>query len=161
MGVQGFEYSDASEIFREISDLVDGFEDFTCSGRKACRMPFEVEITASPAAPHRMKTTRKEYPYLLYTSPPEHAYRGFPITAWVEGFRALSGEAMVDINSEDAARADISNGDGVAVTSPDFEQVCRAQVLDEQPRGTLHVALRPGDSIGGNPHPAKIRKYNV
>ncbi len=161
MGSGGFDYSDAREIHNEISSLVKGFGGYDGIKRKPssliCEGKFSIPKSKSPST----KKTNKNFPLLLNTSIVEHVYRGFPLSTWVEGAQTLFAEGIVDINPEDARKARISQGDEVVVTSAGFKKVWPARILSEQTRGTLHVTLPKGESIGSNPHRVKIRKRNV
>ena len=161
MGAKGFDFSSAREIHEEISSLVKGFGDFDNPARKATSLTCEGELTVSQRRSSGTKKADKKLPFLLTTSMVEHTYRGFPLSTWVEGASALFAPGVVDINSEDAKKAGISERDEVVVTSSHFEKTWPARMVSEQPKGTLHVTLLRGESVGPNPHPVKIRKKNV
>jgi len=154
----GFDFSNVGEIHEEISSLVKGFGDFGGSKRKVGSLVCEGELNISKAKSPRIKKTNKKFPFLLNASVVEHTYRGFALSTWVEGARKLFTEGLVDINSEDARKAKISQGDEVVVTSANFEKIWPARITSEQAQGTLHVTLRPGEYIGPNLHPVRIRK---
>jgi len=161
MGKAGFDFSSAREIHEEISCLVKRFGDFDSPTRKAGSLICEGELISPQTKSSRTKKTDKKFPFLLNTSVVEHAYRGFPLSTWVEGARKLFAEGTVDINSEDAGKVKISQGDEVVVTSAHFERTWPVRILSEQPQGTLHVTLRQGELVGPNPHPVRIRKKDV
>jgi predicted molibdopterin-dependent oxidoreductase YjgC len=161
MGKKGFDFSSARQVHKEISAMVKGFGDFSGTKRKATSLTCEGKLNISPAKSKAIKKTDKKYPFLLNVSLVEHTHRGLPLSTWVEGARTLFGEGIVDINSEDARRAKISEGDEVAVTSAHFKRSWPARISSEQPRGTLHVTLGEGESLGPNPHPVRIRKKDV
>jgi predicted molibdopterin-dependent oxidoreductase YjgC len=161
MGERGFDFSNVGEIHEEISHMVKGFGDFDGTKRKAGPLICEGKPSIPQTKSSEIKKASKKFPFLLNTSIVEHAYKGFPLSAWVEGARKLFTEGMVDINSEDARKAKISQGDEVVVTSANFEKTWPARILSEQPQGTLHVTLRQGESVGPNPHPVRIRKKDV
>jgi formate dehydrogenase alpha subunit len=161
MGKSGFDFSSAGEVHEEISSLVKGFGDFESSERKPRSLICEGNLNIPKAKSHGAKKTDKKFPFLLTTSVVEHTYRGFPLSNWVEGARKIFADGTVDINSEDAKKARIAQGDEVAVTSAHFEKIWPVRIVSEQPRGTLHVTLRQGEWVGPNPHPVRIRKKNV
>ena len=161
MGVKGFDFSSASQIHEEISGLVERFGDFNDTQRTASSLRCEGEFNIPPGKSAEIKKTGKKFPLLLTTSVVEHIYRGFPLSTWVEGAKKLFAEGMVAINPEDAEKAGISEGDEVVVTSTHFEKIWPVRILSDQPQGTLHVTLRPGESLGPNPHPVRIRKKDV
>ncbi len=102
-----------------------------------------------------------EYPFILTTSICEHTYRGFSISAWVDGAKVLFAEATVEMNPQDAERAGISQGDEVSVISPVFGITLKASILSSQEKGSLHISLSHGESVGADPYPAKIVKSNA
>jgi formate dehydrogenase alpha subunit len=161
MGKKGFNFSDVRELHDEISHLVKGFEDFDGTGREASSLICEGKFDIPKIRSLSTKKKDKRFPFLLTTSVVEHTYRGFPLSIWVEGARKVFTEGMVDINTEDARKAELSPGDEVVVTSAHFEKIWPAKISGDQPQGTLHVTLRPGESVGPNPHPVRIRKKDV
>jgi anaerobic selenocysteine-containing dehydrogenase len=88
-------------------------------------------------------------------------HRGFPLSTWVEGARMLFPEGVLSMSSDDAKKARIADGDKVLVRSANFEKTWPVRIVSEQPKGTLHVTLRQGESVGSNPHRVRIRKKNV
>ena len=161
MGKKGFNFSSVREIHKEISSMVKGFENFDNPARKPMSLTCEAELVFPQAKSKRTKKEDRKFPFLLNTSVVEHTYRGFPLSAWVDGAAKLFVEGMVEINPEDAKKAKIAEGDQVMVTSVSFEKTWPARITSEQPQGTLHVTLSRGESVGPNPHRVKIRKKNV
>jgi len=161
MGKKGFDFSSARKVHKEISSLVRRFGNFDKPSRKATPLTCEVELFIPKAKSRRMKKTDKRFPFLLNTSMIEHTYRGFPLSTWVEGARVLFPEGVLHVNSADAKKTRISEGDEAVVTSADFERTWPVRIVSEQPKGTLHVTLHQGESVGPNPHRVRIRKKNV
>lgn len=161
MGKKGFDFSGARKVHKEISGLVKGFGSFDKPSRKATPLTCEAELFIPEIKSKRTKKTDRRFPFLLNTSVVEHTHRGFPLSTWVQGARELFPEGVLCVNSEDARKAKLSEGDQVVVTLADFEKSWPVRIVSEQPQATLHVALRQGDSIGPNPHRVRIRKKNV
>jgi formate dehydrogenase alpha subunit len=161
MGIKGFDFSSASEIHEEIAGLVKGFGDFNNISRVATPLICEGELLIYQIKPPEMKKTDKKFPFVLHTSLIEHTYRGFPLSTWVEGLRAIFPEGRIEINPEDAQKFEISDGDQVLVTSDSFEKAWVAKLSSDQSPGTLHVTLPPAESLGPNPFSVKIRKKDV
>jgi formate dehydrogenase alpha subunit len=161
MGKKGFDFSSALEIHQEISSLVKGFEDFDVKEREAgplmCAGKLIVPLTSSS----RSKKEDEKFPFLLTTSVVEHVYRGFPLSTWVEGAGVLLTEGIVEINLEDAEKAEICEGDEIVVISESFEKIWPIRITSDQPVGTLHVTLHQGESIRPNPHPVRIKKKDA
>jgi formate dehydrogenase alpha subunit len=161
IGKEGFEFSSVSEIHSDMMGWwVEAFGDFGIK-REAGALMYEGEFNVSQAEPSKTKKQDKKYPLLLTTSVVEHTYRGFPLSTWVEGLRAIFPDGRIEINPEDAQKFEISDGDQVLVTSDRFEKAWVAKLSSDQSPGTLHVTLPPAESIGPNPFLVKIRKKNV
>jgi formate dehydrogenase alpha subunit len=161
MGEKGFDFSTSAEIHEEISSLVKGFENFDNTERKAGSLICEGELNVSPSKSSRTTKQDKKFPFLLTTSVVEHAYRGFPLSTWVEGAGVLFTEGMVEINPADAKETGICEGDEIVVNSESIEKIWPVRITSDQPIGTLHVTLHQGESIRPNPHPVRIRKKDA
>ncbi|MEJ2637001.1 MAG: molybdopterin-dependent oxidoreductase, partial [Calditrichia bacterium] len=161
MGVAGFDFKNAAEIHREISQFVPGFENFEKPGRNPSPLDCEGKFIFPEKATLKRKRTNKKFPIVLRTSIPEHTHRGFSLSSRVDGAKKLFPEETITINSQDARRKHISDGDRIMVKSPNFDMDWRATISDEQPSGTLHINLPMGESLERNPHPVSIRKKNV
>jgi predicted molibdopterin-dependent oxidoreductase YjgC len=160
MGKSGFDYQSASEVWQEISSLVDGFGSFESPSREVRPLVSEAVFVRTNADATANKAS-SALPFILSASAAEHVYYGFPLSTWVGGAKKLFAEGIVDISPKDAAETGISEGDQVVVTSDHIEQVWPARVVPDQPEGVLHVVLRQGESINPNPHRVSIRKKNV
>jgi formate dehydrogenase alpha subunit len=161
MGMEGFDFSSASEIHEEIAGLVKGFGDFDNISRVATPLICDGELLISQIKPSEIRKTDKKFPFILHTSLIEHTYRGFPLSTWVEGLKAIFPEGKIEINPEDAQKFEISDGDQVLITSDRFEKAWVAKLSSDQSPGTLHVTLPPAESMGPNPFLVKIRKKDV
>ncbi|MGB7061330.1 MAG: molybdopterin-dependent oxidoreductase [Candidatus Zixiibacteriota bacterium] len=161
MGKKGFDFSSARQVHKEISGLVKGFGNFDRPSRKPTLLTCEVDLTVPAAKLKRMKKADKNFPFLLNTAVVEHTHRGFPLSTWVEGARILFPEGVLSMSSDDAKKTRIADGDKVLVRSANFEKTWPVRIVSEQPKGTLHVTLRQGESVGSNPHRVRIRKKNV
>ena len=157
----GFDFSGARKVHKEISSLVKGFGNFDNPPRKATPLTCEAELFVPKTKSKKAEKADKRFPFLLNTSVVEHTHRGFPLSTWVEGAATLFPEGVLYINSEDAKKAKVCEGEEVAVTSAEFEKSWPVRIVSEQPQGTLHVTLRQGESVGSNPHWVRIRKKNV
>jgi predicted molibdopterin-dependent oxidoreductase YjgC len=160
MGKSGFDYRSASEIWQEISSLVDGFGDFESPSQEVHPLVSEAIFMAANAAA-TAKQASDALPFILSASAAEHVYCGFPLSTWVGGARKLFADGIVDVSPKDAAGTGISEGDEIVVTSDHIEWVWPVRVVPDQPEGVLHVVLRQGESINPNPHRVSIRKKNV
>jgi predicted molibdopterin-dependent oxidoreductase YjgC len=161
MGFKGFDFKSAGDIHQEISLMIEGFTNFQSPDRLARSLKCEGTLMTSQTVSPVVGRVGAEFPFILTSSISEHTYRGFPISDWVDGAKELFVEATVEMNPEDAAEAGITHDDEVLVISPTFEISRKARILNGQARGRLHISLRPGESIGANPHPARIVKGNV
>ncbi len=161
MGKTGFDFSSVRQVHREISRFVGGFSSLNRPPRKASPLRWERKIHAPrPKVAAAVKTNRN-LPFILKTSQLEHRYRGFPLTAWVEGAREIFPDDRVDINPQDAHQAGISQGDVVVVSSDRFQGTWTANIVEKQPPGTVHIALPLNASLEANPQPVRMKKRDV
>jgi formate dehydrogenase alpha subunit len=161
LGKRSFGFSSARSIHKEITSLVKGLGDFDKPGQRTIPFVCEGKLKVPPTKPVKTKRTDKRFPFLLNTSVAEHSHRGFYLTSLVEGAGKLFTEGVIDISPEDAKKARIAEGDQVVVTSAQFEKTWPVRIASRQPKGTLHVTLHQGETVGSNPHPVRIRKKNV
>jgi formate dehydrogenase alpha subunit len=161
MGKKGFDFSSARQIHREISRSIPGLGSFHRPKRKAITFAWQGKMKIPrPKVSGKVKAG-KRVPFILHASSVEHAYRGFPLTALVEGARKIFPQDMVDINPKDAQKKGLSQGDAVAVSCDRFQETWIANIVDEQPPGTLHVTLHQSPSLGANPHRVEVKKKDV
>lgn len=161
MGKKGFDFPNVRSIQKEISGLVKGFGSFDSPSRKTATLAFEGELNIPQTKSKKVQAKSTNFPFSLTTSVLEHTHRGFPLSVWVKGAGMLFPEGILEINSDDARKAGIVQGDQVIVTSSNFEKTWTVRISEQQPLGTLHVTLRQDESVGFNPHPVRIRKKNV
>ncbi|MCK4631698.1 MAG: molybdopterin-dependent oxidoreductase [candidate division Zixibacteria bacterium] len=161
MGVSGFDYKSAADIHKEMSTVVPGLRTFERPARKPQTITVKSEMVVSGGKKSAAKKADKSYPFMLSACAVEHVYRGMALSTWVDGSRAIFREGVVEVNSDDARRAKLSDGDHVTVTAADFKKVWPIRIAKEQAPGTLFVVLPQGESLKANPQPVKIRKKNV
>ena len=167
MGKRGFEFGGAREIKEEIGCLIDAFGDLEGAARRAAALNVEGRLFLPPdqqngsVASDIPTEPDDAYPYVLTMSIEEHIYKGFGLRHWVSGAGMLFPHGVVEMNSKDAAGANLSNGDVIVVTASHFERDWPVRVVSEQPSGLLHVVLSGEDVPRPNPVPVTIRKKNV
>jgi formate dehydrogenase alpha subunit len=161
MKAKGFEYRSARGVHKEISRFVEGFGSFDKPRRKPATPLGEARLTIPRRRSSGKRHRERRLPFILYTSPIEHTYRGVPLTDLVEGTRQLFVHGAVDIHPKDANKVGIAQGDEVVISSDGFERTWRARITSQQPLGTLHATLHPGEFAGPNPHPVKVKKKDV
>ena len=161
MGADGFNFANVASIRKEMAAVANELADINSTRRAATPLGSTGEFVLPKRKSTVTSRTDRKYPFILTSTVTEHTHRGFPLTTWVEGSVPLFGEETIDINLEDALKARIESGDEVIVTSPSFKKTWPARIIKEQARGTLHVTLHPGQPVGPNPEPVRIRKKNV
>jgi formate dehydrogenase alpha subunit len=161
MGKKGFDFDSASEVFAEISRFIKDFKDFEAPPRTAKSLTCEGEFNLPQAQSVSEKKPDKGFPLLLVTSAMEHTYRGYPLTDWVEGAEKLFSAGILEANPEDAEKIGISSGDEAVVTSKHFERIWPVKITPNQPKGTVRITLRYGESLEPNPCPVRIKSKNV
>ncbi len=161
MEKKGFEYLSSEDIRIEISRVIMGFHNSDESLRPI--LPFKSEFHLSAVSEGEMVNfkSKGQKPFLLQTRVAEHTYRGFTLSAFVDGMKAISDENVLEINPDDAKELGLSCDDEAIVKSEEFEKIWPVKITPQQPARMLRVTLSPGDFSGHNPYPVKIRKNNV
>jgi predicted molibdopterin-dependent oxidoreductase YjgC len=161
MEAKGFEFRIARGIYREISRCAEGLGSFDRPHRKPVALLGQVKLTTPKRRSSGRRHPERRPPFILHASPMEHTYRGFPLTALVQGARQLFPHGTVDIHPKDAEKVGIAQGDEVVVSCDGFERTWRARIVSQQPPGTVHATLNPGEFSGPNPHPVRVKKKDV
>lgn len=139
MGFNGFEFNNASEIMDEIASLTpiyggishqrleNGGLQWPCTdgdseGTSTLHMEiFPMENGRAKIVPLTYKAPLEKpdesYPFILSTGRSLYHYHTSTMTGRVEGLKKLHGHEIVEINSEDALRIGLEDGDRVKVVS--------------------------------------------
>lgn len=160
MGVPGFDFKSAADVFKEIGKLMPGFKNFNEPARKVQPLILNGKVQMNGAGSTKAGSNGKA-PFVLSACTVEHVHRGMPLSTWVDGSRAIFREGVIDINPIDARKKKLSDGDEIVVTSGKFKRVWPVRLEQKQPQGTLFVVLPQGDSFNANPRPVNIRKKHV
>jgi formate dehydrogenase alpha subunit len=158
MKVKGFDFDSVDAVREEIARITGESGRFVEFTRAPSRLALSGELLSKKSASRSQVRSSSEYPFLLSVSAIEHSHRGFPLSAWVEGSKMLLTDEVLEINPQDAADAGIVRGEPVVVISDHFERILPAQLVHEQPVGTLHASLRDYAHFNPNPHPVRIRR---
>ncbi len=161
MGVAGFEFSSVADVQDEISSVIQGIDGFGGTSRRIHHFAVEGKVVAAPRRPRESGKLDGHFPLILSVRTTEHTYRGYGLTAWVEGARSLFAEGVVAINPNDAAGCGISNGNEVILSGDQFERAATAAIDKDQAEGTLHLLLRPGEAVHNSPMRVTTRKRDV
>jgi predicted molibdopterin-dependent oxidoreductase YjgC len=161
MGVAGFEFGSVSDIQQEIASLVPDLADINDKSRKCHPLLLNGDFSVALTKPIAAGSQNESLPFVLTVRSNEDTYRGFPLSAWVEGTRKLFAEGVVEISPKDAADALIDNGDKILVSSEHIERVMPARILQDQPEGTLYAVLPQSEAVYPNPLRVSIRKSDV
>ncbi len=160
MGVPGFDFKNVTEIREEMAHLIEVYrEDGEEDGARRPRPYSGTGRLSATVCPLPEVSGAGEF--LLTVNAVEHIHRGFPLSAWVEGSKALLTEGLLEINPADATEAGICQGDSLAVSVGNIEHVWPAKLFRDQPRGTLNASLREWATFSPNPLPVRIRKAHV
>jgi anaerobic selenocysteine-containing dehydrogenase len=162
MGASGFDFESVADIRAEMGRVIGEY-----SGREEPdRRPHQLAIDRfeDPAhhdIPPKHVSGNGNSPFLLSVSVVEHSHRGFPLSAWVDGSKALLTEEMLEMNPADAAALGISAGESVRVSFDGTDKIWPARIVREQPRGIVHASLRNSTSVRPNPVPVTIRREDA
>ena len=163
MGKSGFEFNDAAEIQKEMSEIVAGYGDVDAARMEVAELPLGngAESDATADAGSSSNENSGDHSFVLSAAVSEHTYKGLPLQEFVPGTRELFVEGVVEISPEDAASAGISEGDEVIISSNGFEKTLRASLIDEQPPGSLCTTLDGPETDGRRTLKVNIRKKDV
>ncbi len=187
MEAKGFNFKDVSEIMDEIASLTPSYGGISFSRIEDGGLQWPCPTPEHPGTPilHMETFTRgkghfvpleykpsaetpdKEYPLILTNERSLFQYHTGTMTRKVKGLNVLRGEELVEINPEDAAVLNITDGDTVKVTSRRGEVVARASVTEVSPAGVISMDFHFAESplnVLTNPAldpVAKIPEYKV
>ncbi len=163
MGAQGFDFSNAEEIWKEASGLVTNYagitydridkvglqwpcptlehegtkflhkEKFATPSGKAKFIPLTYKIST--------ELPDKEYPLLLTTDRSLFHYHTSTMTRKVAGLRILDEEELLKINPADAKAFDVKDGDMVKVKSRRGEVEVKVKVSNICQRGVVSMTF--------------------
>ena len=109
----------------------------------------------------------EEYPFIMSTGRVLYHWHGGQMTRRVEGIMEVYGEALVEVNPEDAAKLDINGDNGIRLTSRHGSIETKAWVTDRVPPGMVYANFHfPDASANELTHAtldpvAKIPEYKV
>jgi formate dehydrogenase major subunit/formate dehydrogenase alpha subunit len=109
----------------------------------------------------------EEYPFIMSTGRVLYHWHGGQMTRRVEGIMEVYGEALVEVNPEDAAKLDINGDNGIRLTSRHGSIETKAWVTDRVPPGMVYANSHfPDASANELTHAtldpvAKIPEYKV
>lgn len=162
MGVSGFNYKTAADIFKEIAVILPEFKNFNKPARNAQPLILKGDMQIDRQKPIKQANVEGKNSFMLSASFVEHVYRGMPLSTWVDGSRAIFREGVIDINPEDASKIRATDGDHVTMNDDNNSNFTWSVRLEkEQPPGTLFVVLPQGETLNPNPQTVKLRKKNV
>lgn len=90
-----------------------------------------------------------------------HAYRGFPLGAFVEGARVIFPEGTASFHPEDAAAYRLGEGDRVLLSGDGWQWMRRARLREAQSRGVVSVETGWDELAAMLPGPVKVRKNHA
>jgi formate dehydrogenase (NADP+) alpha subunit len=162
MGASGFEFESAADIRMEMGRIIGEYS----GHEEPDRRPHQLAIDRFEDSAHHDISPNHvsgdgNSPFLLSVSVVEHSHRGFPLSAWVDGSKALLTEEMLEMNPADAAALGISAGESVRVSFNGTDKIWPARIVREQPCGIVHASLRNSSSIRPNPVPVTLRRANA
>lgn len=160
MGVPGFEYESAEQVFSEMAGLTPSYGGLSYERLDKGGIQWPCPTPEHPGTPilHTKTFSRgkgyfvpleyrepvqlltDEYPLLLMTGRRLYHYHA-TMTRKVDGLNILMSEEIAEIHPADAAKADIHDGEMVMVTSAQGEVQVRAKITDKVPEGMVAMAF--------------------
>jgi predicted molibdopterin-dependent oxidoreductase YjgC len=144
MGKPGFDFTRASQVRREISQLAANLGSF----RRTTRKPTSLEAQGKLELTKPATASPVGEGWRLYSHPDENTYQGFPLTAWVGGMQMLFDDRCVEIHPEDARWLGVSEEDVLLISGGNFELERAARLCESQPLKTLRIqTLRVSETL--------------
>jgi len=187
MEAKGFSFNNPSEIMDEIASLTPSYGGISFGRIESggLQWPCPTEEHPGTSILHSeifsrgkghftpleykppMEVPDKEFPLILTTERSLYQYHTGTMTRKVKGLNIMRGEELVELNPEDAANLEITNGDMVKVTSRRGEISAKASVTSVSPVGVVSMDFHFGEApvnVLTNPAldpVAKIPEYKV
>jgi predicted molibdopterin-dependent oxidoreductase YjgC len=162
MGAPGFEFASIADIREEIAAVIPEFSDLREKDARQRHQPAsDLNLSLPRNGAKADSQEEASLPFLFGASPAEHAHRGYPLTSLAGGAKQLFMEGTAAIGAADAARAGISDGDRIVLSSGNFKTILPARIVEEQPEGFIHAVLPPLEISHPNPIPVRMRKSHV
>jgi formate dehydrogenase alpha subunit len=173
MGAEGFTYQTTNQIMQEINSLapIYGGISFECLEQESLQWPCPAPNHGGTPILHMDKFSRgrgkfmpldykpsvelpdASYPLVLSTGRSLYQYHTGTMTRRVKGLNTLLNEERLEINPQDAAGLNISDGDWVQVTSRRGSIKVKAHPTENNPPGlvymTFHFAESPANVLTG------------
>ncbi len=96
MGVAGFDFECVEEVQQEIASVAAELADFDADSRRSHPVLLDGGLAMVSAGPIPVQNNGAS-PYLPGVIIAEHSHRGFPLSTWVEGAKALFAERKRDV----------------------------------------------------------------
>ena len=161
MGAKGFDYTEAIEIFREISSLTSSYAGITYErlAQGGLQWPCPMEDHPGTCFLHEDIFARgkgkfsalqyrppaeepdSEYPLVLTTGRSLFHYHTGAMTRKSAGLNELRPEELVQMNPKDASGLGIKDGEFVQVTSRRGAVKAKAKVTDKSPEGVVFMTF--------------------
>ncbi len=173
MGIPGFNYRRSSNILREISSIVPGYDglipskikekglllsELKSDQKKKNRSIFHFDVVV------RDREEPKGYPYTLIIDVGVSHLRNGSLTEKVSGMERIGSEGKIEIHPKDAKRLHVSTDDYVQIKSFNgFRFTGPVVVTDRVPKRSVYLLLDKKSPntlwcYQGNTHPVRIKK---
>ncbi|MFP4641430.1 MAG: formate dehydrogenase subunit alpha [Dehalococcoidia bacterium] len=171
MGIEGFGFSDPSEIMEEIADLTPSYGGITYSRLEIGGLQWPCPTDDYPGtrflhegifargkgkfSPLEYKPSAEQpdsdFPLLLTTGRELYHFHTGTMTRKAAGLNDLRPDGVVEINPADAEKLGITDGDTVKVSSRRGMIHARASITEDSPAGltfmTFHFAESPANML--------------
>ena len=167
-GAEGFEYSDASEIYKEIAEIAPIFGginyqridkegiQWPCNDENDMGTPilhtetFKTENGRGKFIPLKYRPSAElpdeEYPLILTTGRSIYHYQTSTMTGAVDGLKKLYGEDYIEMCSDDANKIGVEHGEKVKVISRRGEIEPKVRVTDSCLSGVVFMTFHFSES---------------
>jgi formate dehydrogenase alpha subunit len=161
-------YANPEVIFKEMAALTPSYAGITYARLDQGGLQWPVPTADHPGTPilHREKFTRglgffspvehtppaenpdKEFPFVLTTGRVLPQYHTGTMTHRIAGLERLAPEELVEINSEDAAKLQIGDGDWIEISSRRGQVRAHARPTSRVDRGVVFMTFHYAQALG-------------
>ncbi len=140
MGAKGFDFKKATDIQKEINQVIPEFSACLKNNKKLIPIPPQIALQESKHSPKKQtQKPAKAENYILTEIANENIYRGIPLSDKVDGLKTLIHENSAIISQSDAAKLQLQNGSKIKFSENGSSLVIPVYISDKQKPGSIKI----------------------
>lgn len=161
MELSGFDFKNAADIRKEISQLIPSFHKDIINKRHPISVKQNIKMKTIKQKEKPNTKNNGKFSFLLETKFIEHSYRGYPLAKWVDGAEKLFPVETLIMNPVDAGKIGIADNQNVQITGEQYDKTLPVCIRNEQTQGILKINIPFDEAKMANPARVKVRKIDV